>query len=182
MNEEPYNLIGQKVALGPLRRDLLPVYQRWLNDWPAAMWLGRTPGPVTADAQTAWFERLVKSDTDVAFTVYEKETGKPIGNAGLHGIQPINRCAEFGIGLLEKDCRGKGYGTETTRLVCGYGFRQLGLNNIHLIVFDTQEAGLKAYARAGFKLVGRWREAAFRDGAFHDIVRMDLLAREFLAG
>ena len=121
MNDEPYNIVGQKVALGPLKRELLGLYQRFMNDWPAAMWLGRTPMPITAEAELAWFERLVKSETDVAFTVYEKATGKPIGNAGLHGIQPINRNAEYGIALLEKECRGKGYGTETTRLVVDYG-------------------------------------------------------------
>src|SRR5579871_2039145 len=157
MNDEPYNIVGQKVALGPLKRELLGLYQRFMNDWPAAMWLGRTPMPITAEAELAWFERLVKSETDVAFTVYEKATGKPIGNAGLHGIQPINRNAEYGIALLEKECRGKGYGTETTRLVVDYGFRQLGLHNIHLTCFDAQEAGLKAYARVGFKVIGRWR-------------------------
>ncbi len=174
-----YCLTGQKVALGPLRRELLPLHQRWLNDFEASMWLGRPPKPITAEAEAEWFDRMTKGDSDVIFTVYELSTGQPIGNAGLHKIEPVNRTAEFGIGLLEKSCWNKGYGTETTRLVVGYGFRQLGLNSVYLTCFATNEGGLKAYARAGFKLIGRQREASFRDGAFHDIVRMDCLAREF---
>jgi hypothetical protein len=32
INEEPIlNVEGERVALGPLRRDLLPLYQRWIS-------------------------------------------------------------------------------------------------------------------------------------------------------
>ena len=27
------NIVGEKVALGPLRRDLLPLYHKWSNDF-----------------------------------------------------------------------------------------------------------------------------------------------------
>lgn len=177
--EEPiFNIVGQKVALGPIRRDLLPLYQKWINDFEATRWLGRVPGPMTAEDQQKWFERFLQSETDVMFTVYERETGQPIGNTGLHGIQPVHRCAEFGIGLLEKSCWDRGYGTETARKVLEYGFRQLGLHSIHLTVFAKNERGQKAYARAGFKRAGLQREALFRDGEFHDVVRMDCLAKD----
>src|SRR3712207_8409157 len=34
------NVTGERVALGPLRRDLLPLYQRWINDWEVTRSLG----------------------------------------------------------------------------------------------------------------------------------------------
>ena len=34
------NIEGELVALGPLRRDLLQLYQRWINDLAAARGLG----------------------------------------------------------------------------------------------------------------------------------------------
>ena len=34
------NIEGDLVALGPLRRDLLPLYQRWINDLEALRKLG----------------------------------------------------------------------------------------------------------------------------------------------
>jgi diamine N-acetyltransferase len=135
--------------------------------------------PMTAESQQKWFDKLIQSETDVVFTVYERETGRPIGNTGLHDIHAVHRCAELGIGLLEKSCWNKGYGTETTRKMLEYGFRQLGLHGIHLTVFAANEWAAKAYARAGFKPAGRQREAMFRDGKFHDILRMDCLARDF---
>ncbi len=34
------NVVGELVALGPLRRDLLPLYGRWINDLASARNLG----------------------------------------------------------------------------------------------------------------------------------------------
>jgi hypothetical protein len=34
------NIEGDLVALGPLRRDLLPLYQRWINDLGTMRTLG----------------------------------------------------------------------------------------------------------------------------------------------
>jgi hypothetical protein len=31
------NIVGEKVALGPHRRDLVALYQRWINDFEAVI-------------------------------------------------------------------------------------------------------------------------------------------------
>jgi RimJ/RimL family protein N-acetyltransferase len=54
------------------------------------------------------------------FTIYERETLRPIGNTALHGVDHRNRSASFGIMIGEPECRGKGLGTETTRLMLDY--------------------------------------------------------------
>jgi RimJ/RimL family protein N-acetyltransferase len=79
----------------------------------------------------------------------------------------------------EKECWGKGYGTETTTLMLDYGFTLLGLHNICLSVFSFNERGIRAYTRAGFREIGRRREAICLAGRAHDIVFMDCLASEF---
>jgi RimJ/RimL family protein N-acetyltransferase len=40
------------------------------------------------------------------------------------------------------DCRGKGYGTGTTRLMLDYAFTALGLHNVMLTVFEFNSAGM----------------------------------------
>jgi hypothetical protein len=52
-----------------------------------------------------------------------------------------NRSATFGILIGEPECRGKGYGTETTRLMLDYAFTALGLHNVMLTVFEFNPAG-----------------------------------------
>lgn len=46
------NITGERVALGPLRRDLLPDYQRWLNDFGTAPMLGNAV-PLTGEQALA---------------------------------------------------------------------------------------------------------------------------------
>ena len=141
-NEELiFNIAGDLVALGPLRRDLLPPYQRWVNDLGTMRTLGLAPLPMTNEKEQDWYERQSKTEDDTPFTIYERETLRPIGNTGLHGVDLRNRSATFGILIGEPECRGKGYGTETTRLMLDYAFTALGLHNVMLTVFEFNPAG-----------------------------------------
>jgi RimJ/RimL family protein N-acetyltransferase len=130
------NVVGELVALGPLRRDLLPVYQRWINDLGTMRTLGVPPLPMTSEKEQEWYDRQSKAENDVPFTIYERETLRPIGNTGVHDVDYRNRTATFGILIGEPECRGKGYGTETTRLMLDYAFTALGLQNVMLTVFE----------------------------------------------
>ena len=178
-SEQPIlNITGENVALGPVRRDLLPLYQRWINDFEVTRTLGARLRPMTWEAEEAWYEQSSKGD-DAHFTIYERATMRPIGNTGLHDIDHLHRTAEFGILIGEKECWGKGYGTETTRLMLDYGFNALGLHNIMLTAFSFNERGLRAYTRAGFREIGRRREAFRLAGRAYDVVYMDCLATEF---
>jgi RimJ/RimL family protein N-acetyltransferase len=173
------NIIGAKVALGPPRRDLLPVYLTWINDFEVTRTVAIGMRPTTWEAEEAWYERISKSTHDAFFTIYERSSGRPIGGTGLHNIDHYNRTAEFGIMIGEKDCWGKGYGTEVTTLMLDFGFIALGLHNILLRVYSFNERGIRAYRRAGFRVMGRRREAHRIAGRPYDEIYMDCLATEF---
>jgi RimJ/RimL family protein N-acetyltransferase len=173
------NIVGDKVALGPRRRDLLPLYLKWINDFEVVRNLGIALRPMTWEDEEAWYERTSKNESSVNFTVYECATLRPIGNTGLFSIDHVNRTAEFGILIGEKDCWGKGYGTETTSLVLDYGFTALGLHNIMLRVMSYNQRGIRAYTRVGFKEIGRLRQAKRLGDRAYDVVLMDCLATEF---
>jgi RimJ/RimL family protein N-acetyltransferase len=131
------NIAGELVALGPLRRDLIPVYYRWINDFEVTRTLAVSMYPRTLDAQEDWYERNARGGRDVVFTIYERSSGRPIGNTSLDEVDHMHRCAEFGILIGEKDAWGKGYGTEATSLMLEYGFSALGLHNILLRVLSS---------------------------------------------
>ena len=171
-------LEGEQVALGPLRRDLVPLYQRWMNDIATGRNLGNLP-PQTLEQEIRWYEEAAASATGRTFTVYERATWRPIGNVGLMGIDFQHGRAEFGILIGEQSCRGKGYGTEATRLVLDYAFTALGLHNVQLRVFSFNHAAIRAYQKAGFREFGR-RHACYRfAGRRWDDVHMEALADGF---
>ena len=175
------NIAGEKVALGPLRRDLTHLFQMWSNDFEVRRFMGPMR-PTSLESIEDMYASIRKDENQSYFTVYEKSELRPIGNAGLADINHAHRTAEFFIMIGDKESWGKGYGTEVTRLVLEYGFACLGLHNIFLWVFATNERGIRAYRRAGFRMAGRWRQAKRRGDRAYDLVLMDCLATEFEGG
>ena len=172
------NVEGDLVALGPLRRDLLPLYTRWINDLGAARTLGAFL-PVTLEAETKWYDEWATSEKTVPFTIYARPELRPIGTASLFEVDHRNRTATFGILVGEAGYRGRGYGTETTRLVLDYAFTMLGLHNVMLTVYDLNPAGIRAYEKAGFKEFGRRRQSQRIGGELRDEIFMQCLSDEF---
>jgi RimJ/RimL family protein N-acetyltransferase len=133
---------GELDSLGPIRRDLLPLYQRWINNLGTTRTLDLPPYPMTVEKEQDCYDQHSRAENDVPFTIYERNTLRPIGNTGFHGVDYRTRTATFGI-IGEPECRGKGYGTETTRLMLDYAFTTLGLHNVMLIVFEFNVAGTR---------------------------------------
>jgi len=173
------NFAGELVALGPIRRDLLPTFQRWINDFSVSRSLALYPSPVSDGAEAAWYEAATVGKDRPDFTIYERATMRPIGNTSFQKIDWVQRRAEWGILIGEGDARGKGYGTEAARLMLDYGFTALGLNSVCLDVYEYNIPAIKAYQRAGFVETGRRRQARWYAGRFWDVILMDCLASEF---
>lgn len=172
-------LRGERVGLGPIRRDLLETYQRWFNDLRVTRTLGVPMMPMTREAESDWLENALASRSDAAFTIYELATMRPIGNTGLHGINYEHGTATFGIVIGEPDAWNQGFGTETTRLVLQYGFDALGLHNIILEVYSNNPGGIRAYERAGFRRIGVRRAARVRGRTRADVILMDAIVDDF---
>ena len=177
------NIVGERVALGPGRRDLLPLFQRWDNDFFAQRTQGDTPKPITLDQEQAWYDQdaVGGSARAVSFIIYRRADSRPLGFAGLKEIDHRHRTAGFVIGIGEPDCRGQGYGTEATRLMLDYAFTALGLHNVVLTVYEYNLAGLQAYRKAGFREFGRRRQSHWMGGRLWDTIYMDCLAAEFVS-
>lgn len=172
------NLAGEKVALGPLRHDLLPLYHRWRNDFEVGLYTLEM-NVLTAEAMEDWYRQQGDAQQGVSFTIYERPALRPIGIVGIGEINHSHRTAAFGIVVGEKSCWGKGYGTEATRLALDYAFTGLGMHNVWLTVQSFNERAIRAYTRAGFRVIGRWRESRRLGGRVYDTIYMDCLATEF---
>ena len=175
------NIRGEKIALGPLHADLLPLLARWDNDFPTVVLGGDDPAPRSPAAVAAFYEPLIKGERSdwIGFAIYELPDVRPIGVANVRDFGTPSRTAEFGITIGEPGARGKGYGTEATRLVLDYAFTVLGVHNVWLDTADYNLAAQRAYAKAGFKEIGRRREAHRLGDRVYDVVLMDCLATEF---
>ena len=174
-----FNIEGELVALGPLRREHIPLYLRWINDFGTTRTLGVPPRPMTLEQETTWYEHAAVDDARTGFTIYERATGRAIGNCGLHEVDLANRRTIVGIMIGEPDARGHGYGTEAMRLLLDYAFTVLGLHSVMLTVFEYNSAGRRCYEKVGFREMGRRRQSRWHNGRFWDEIHMDILTSEF---
>jgi Acetyltransferase (GNAT) domain/Histidine kinase-, DNA gyrase B-, and HSP90-like ATPase len=78
---------------------------------------------------------------------------------GFGGLFDITRAlvGTLFVGIGEDASQGKGYGTESARLICEYGFFFRNLHSIKAEVHEYNKAARRIYERIGFKLVGRLR-------------------------
>ena len=179
MADEPItNFSSECLAFGPCGVEHIPLSLKWANDWRVSAPRGMPLRPYSLDTATTWSERN-RAGGSYWFMMYERAGLRPIGEAGFTNVDFFHRSAEYGIVIGETDCWNRGYGTEATRAMLGYGFTHLRLHMIWLRVSSANPAALRVYTKAGFRTAGRLREGLWIDGHAHDIIYMDCLAREY---
>jgi diamine N-acetyltransferase len=177
-DEADFIVVGVKVALGPLRRDLAAPMR---TGGTSSMFGGLDyQGIATPQSQEKWVddnvERGAKRAPEVVeFTVYDRADSAAVGTAGLMDIG--HGRAEFAIVIGER--RAQGLGTEATRLVLDFAFHVLQLRNVLLETLDWNIAALTAYERAGFRRIGVRRGAVMSRGRSTDLVLMDAVPQDF---
>jgi RimJ/RimL family protein N-acetyltransferase len=119
-------------------------------------------------------------DRAAHFSVVELATGELAGQALLWDIDRHNRTAHLGIALLPA-FRGRGLGTDVTRVLCRYGFAILGLQRLQAETLASNDAMIQAAIRAGLTREGTLRRSAWVNGEFADEVILGLLAAEWQA-
>ena len=174
-------LAGEKVALGPLRCELAPVYARWVNQVEVRRGLDIL-GVVTPETEEKRADDNIKAGAErepkvVEFTIYDRSDAAAIGTVGLFGIDHAHGAGQLGIAVGER--RGQGFGTEATRLALDYAFHILHLRNVMLETLAWNAGGLKAYERAGFRRIGVRRGARMSKGRVTDLVLMDAVPEDF---
>ena len=175
------NIIGEKVALGPYHRDVIPLMAKWLNDFSVTLLSGDPLRPMARESIESNLEHELKETqrNRVDFMIYERSTMRLIGFVELRNINYRFRTADFGILIGEKDCWGNGFGTEATILVLDYAFTILGLHNILLDTDSFNERAIRSYTRAGFRVIGRRRQTKQWGDKVYDTVFMDCISSDF---
>ncbi len=169
-------LSGKKCYLSPINQDDYEQYTEWLNDLEVTKYLSLSSVNITIESERNALETLSKEHN---YAIIDLTSNKLIGNVGLMDINNINKTAEIGIFIGDKEFQNQGYGTEAIKLLLDYSFNLLNLNNILLKVYSFNHRALRCYEKCGFKIIGKRRKAQYFAGKYHDIIFMDILSDEF---
>lgn len=178
----PYykKLAGAQCYLSPCSPEDAESWTHWFNNLEVALPLGDEAYVPAGLARMRADAAAMIQNKEHVFSIVDLKTDQLLGRCLLFGVDPVNRSAKFGIAIGEKAFWNQGYGFEATRLLLDYGFNLLNLNSIMLGVFAFNTAAIRCYQKAGFKEIGRRRQARIIGSRKFDAIFMDILAEEFL--
>ena len=159
----------------------LAAFRRWYADPEVARLTRYQDSPMHLGDIERFFEARVSGSGSFAMAIHLSASDRLIGTCAFSQLDGDNGSATFHITIGEKDCWGRGYGTEATRLMLDHAFGLLGLHRVALAVFAFNERAIRAYRAVGFVEEGRSREAIWRDGRFWDELQMSILQDEWRA-
>lgn len=173
-------LRGERAGLGPFSSDLVDRYWRWEQDPAVLVGYGRQT-PDSLDNRREGYQHQARgTDDQLRFTVYDVTTitPTPVGTTAIL-IDHHVRTGEFIIQLGEHSNRGKGIGTEATRLTLDYAFHITNLACVYLSVLARNTRAIASYERAGFRKIGERRNSGYWLGQRVNEVLMDAVPEDF---
>jgi RimJ/RimL family protein N-acetyltransferase len=180
-------LTGVHVVLRPFVLDEdAPGLREMLRDPEALRLTGSTNGPDDMPEWDAaaepkfwdWYSTRNHQTDRLDLAVVDRASGQIVGEAVLNDWDSGNRRCSFRI-MLGPQGRDRGLGTESVRMIVGYGFEQLRMHRIALEVYSHNPRARRVYERVGFVAEGVLRDALRWGDEWIDATVMSILAPEW---
>jgi RimJ/RimL family protein N-acetyltransferase len=177
-------LTGEKVMLRPFITDDIPALRAAVQDPEVLRLTGSVHGDETEfaggdPARDEQFRQWRNAQPDrLDLAVVDKASGQCVGEVVLNKWDEGNRSCNFRT-LLGPTGRDRGLGTESLRMIVGYGFEQLGLHRISLEVYAFNPRARHVYEKVGFVAEGVLREELRYRDEWIDATVMSILAHEW---
>lgn len=114
----------------------------------------------------------------IMFTI-ENMHGENVGGVNLNSIDERN--GTFSIGIqIDRDHRGKGYGTRAVRILLKYAFFERRLNKFNDSVLEGNEPSAAMMRKLGCIQEGVRRQVIYTDGKYQDMILFGLTKDEFM--
>ncbi|MFD7386935.1 GNAT family N-acetyltransferase [Streptomyces sp. NPDC059852] len=173
-------LTGERTVLRPFTEADAAVMAEIIGDPDVVRFTGEPAADLTEERLRDWYGSRSAQTDRLDLAVTDRATGELVGEVVLFEWDARARGCTFRT-LIGPRGRGRGLGTEATRLIVGHGFERLGLHRIELEAYGHNTRALRVYEKVGFVREGVRREADFRDGRWRDWVLMAVLEQEWAA-
>ncbi|MGO4729413.1 GNAT family N-acetyltransferase [Paenibacillus sp. 2KB_22] len=137
------------------------------------------PTHVEAKNFTENFSDFSLAKGRIMFTILNMD-GENVGGVNLNSIDERN--GTFSIGIqIDRDHRGKGYGTSAVRILLNYAFFERRLNKFNDYVLQGNEPSAGMMRKLGCVQEGVRRQVIYMDGKYQDLILFGLTKDEFMA-
>ncbi|MEU1704006.1 GNAT family protein [Streptomyces sp. NPDC005706] len=173
-------LTGRRTVLRPFAEADADVMGEIVADPEVVRFTFEPSTDLTPERLRTWYGSRATAPDRLDLAVTDPQTGEVLGEVVLYEYDAAARSCTFRT-LVGPRGRGRGIGTEATRLIVAHGFESLGLHRIELAAWAHNQRALRVYEKAGFVVEGVRREVQVRDGEWADEVIMAILDREWAA-
>lgn len=161
----PVFLEGDRITLRTIEEEDLDFLQEAVNDPSVRHPLGGRD-PINGKQEREWYEESASSDDDVNVLICRD--GEAMGTIALRSEDATGVTGEIGI-FLAPDYWGEGYGTEASRVITDYAFRERRHHRVMARVFEGNQASMRIWEKLGFRHEGTFVEAEYVNGEYVDI-------------
>jgi RimJ/RimL family protein N-acetyltransferase len=163
-------LQGEQIFLRRLTEDdATQDYVDWMNDPEVNQYLESRFYTQTVESTKA-FIRSVTNDNNYQFGIFEKETGKHIGNIKVGSINHYHKYADVGFLIGDKSYWGRGIATEAIYLVSEFAFKTLKLHKLWGGAYSPNIGSMKAFLKNGYQQEGAKKNQYLCHGEYVDDV------------
>ncbi|MFF9187436.1 GNAT family N-acetyltransferase [Streptomyces rochei] len=173
-------LTGERTVLRPFTEADAARMGEIIGDPEVRRFTGSPGHELTPELLRSWYDSRSAQPDRLDLAVTDPADGEVLGEVVLHAWVPEERSCTFRT-LIGARGRGRGIGTEATRLIVGYAFEELGLHRVQLDAYAFNDRALRVYEKVGFVREGVRREVERRDGVWVDEVLMAVLDHEWAA-
>jgi len=164
-----------RLRLEPLSVDHLDHIMTWVNDPAVTFYFARLGAEITREEEREMVARLVASETDHIFSIFEGETY--LGQIGISKIYWPAKNGRIGI-MLPRHAWGRGVAKAAARRLMERAFGPLGLHKLWVIIRADNHKSLHLWESLGFQREGRLREEYYVNDRYYDMVRLARLAHD----
>ena len=170
---------GEKIYLGPIEFEKVKDdYYNWINLEENRQGLNTGYYPKSIK-NLQDFVNSSNSSNSILFGIFDIKDSTYLGNVKIGPIDWKNRIAEFGRFLGNSDFKGKGIGTEVTKLVLKHCFESLNLNKVTSGCLSNNIASKKSNQKNGMQIEGVLKSHIFENGIYYDVFRFGILKNEY---
>lgn len=168
-------LYGERVYLVPISIKDTDNIIKWRNQpFVRNMFLRREL--LTEQIHNNWLNKMIETNKAKQFIIYIKEDNRPIGSVFLKDINLKMQTAEYGNFIGERDCLGKGYGSDAGITLIKYAFEKLDMKKIYLRVLKENARAINAYKKIGFVKTG----SEYNEEIKAEVIYMEVTCMNFI--
>jgi RimJ/RimL family protein N-acetyltransferase len=129
------------------------LYFTWAND-PDTRQQSFNSAPISLETHTAWFTRKL-TDPNALLLVFSNEAGQSVGQVRFERTPVADMPDEIIIGIsIDAKQRGKGLAAQLIQQGCAICRKRWDAVAIHAYIKPENQASIRAFERAGFRLSG----------------------------